>query len=234
MIKKRITQLMALIAFALLCINATIIYYLPMVEDKNNKILELVNKNSENIQTIYQLQQEIALLKNKKMKVTISQGVDSKQYKKLFRDILQSSTIFEDSEIDQYVALVMLTAQTESDFGLVVKQYNSGPALGWFQMEPATEKDLWENYIKYRPKIKQIMEQISHKNVLNTSQLQTNIAYATLMCSLQYKRYVDSGRIKLPAANDRKEQARVWKKVYNTHHGKGTIEKTMHKSLALK
>lgn len=170
---------------------------------------------------------------SKPVRYVISQGVDYKQYKKLFKSILIESKIFTNDEVDKYVGLLLITAQVESDFGRLVQQ-KKGPALGWFQMEPNTEKDIWDNYLKYNPKYQKVVSGLRHNKSLAISELKTNIAYATIMAALQYKRYVDIGKIKLPNENDKSEQAKIWKKYYNTHKGKGTISVALLKSKALK
>lgn len=172
--------------------------------------------------------------KKKPVKYVISQGVaDHKQYKRLFRSILVESKIFDLDEVDKYVGLLLVTVQVESDFGRLVTQ-KKGPAVGWFQMEPNTEKDIWENYLKYNPKYQEIVSGLRHNKSLAIPELQTNIAYATVMAALQYKRYVDVGKIKLPNANDKSAQAKIWKKYYNTYKGKGDVSIAMLKSKALK
>jgi hypothetical protein len=54
--------------------------------------------------------------------------------------------------------LLMGTAAQESHLGTYLHQVGGGPAKGIFQMEPATERDLIKNYIRYRPELhKQMM-----------------------------------------------------------------------------
>ena len=48
--------------------------------------------------------------------------------------------------------LLLGTAIQESRL-VYLKQIGGGPALGLFQMEPATELDLVKNYIWYRPEL---------------------------------------------------------------------------------
>ena len=75
----------------------------------------------------------------------------------------------------------------------------------------------------------EVVENYKHKqNIKGVSELQTNIAYSVIMCAIHYKRY--SKKFKLPQIDDRTGQAQIWKKYYNTMHGKGTIEKAVSKS----
>ena len=45
--------------------------------------------------------------------------------------------------------LLLATALQESDLRNTV-QMGGGPALGYFQMEPATHDDIWANFLRYR------------------------------------------------------------------------------------
>ena len=51
----------------------------------------------------------------------------------------------------------------------------------------------------------------------------SNIALQAVFCRLKYKR----DKYPLPKSNDLKGQAEYWKRVYNTHLGKGTIKHFM-------
>lgn len=50
--------------------------------------------------------------------------------------------------------LLLATACVESRCGAAIKQWPSGPALGIFQIEPATYHDLQCNFLEYRPELK--------------------------------------------------------------------------------
>ena len=110
------------------------------------------------------------------------------------------------------VELLMETCAVESDFMTYNKQIN-GPALGIFQMEPDTLHDIRENYIKYRPELHEFLE----GNLLD-------IEYAIIMARIHYMRVSTS----IPST--RLLRAKYWKKHYNTHLGKGTVDKYMEKA----
>lgn len=192
--------------------------------------------NSFKADDIAALNEKVDLLRQeqrKKIEVRVHQGVSHKQYRGLFRDILKSTNIFgDDNTVSRYADLCLFTAQTESDFGRLVKQVN-GPAKGWFQMEPATEEDLHKNFIAFKPAIKKAVAEVRQSNP-GPDELQSNIAYAVTMCALQYKRYVDLRGDKLPEVGDRDAQASLWKKRYNTHKGKGNEVTARTKALALR
>ena len=114
--------------------------------------------------------------------------------------------------------LVMGTIFQESLCGTYIRQLKGGQALGICQMEPATFKDIIENYLNYNKdlKIKVIVETNVHR--LEAEALEYNLALSIAFCRLHYERY-------LPYLPDSPEgYARVWKCYYNTHLGAGTIE----------
>ena len=50
--------------------------------------------------------------------------------------------------------LLLGTACAESNLGTYLHQVG-GPALGVFQIEPATHTDIWENYLLYRGELRE-------------------------------------------------------------------------------
>ena len=115
--------------------------------------------------------------------------------------------------------LLMGTAMQES--GLVyLRQLGGGPALGLFQMEPATHDDIWTNYIRYRELLQDNMLEMS----MSSGSLVYDLQYAAAMCRIHYLRVSDP----LPDADDVEGLARYWKQYYNTPEGKGTVEEFIH------
>lgn len=112
--------------------------------------------------------------------------------------------------------LLMGTAAQESKLGHYLKQIN-GPALGIYQMEPATYTDILANVL-IRAQINRPILQ-NYKFSDNSDPLIYDLQLATLMCRLQYWRWKEP----LPDANDIEGLANYWKKYYNTAKGKGTI-----------
>lgn len=123
---------------------------------------------------------------------------------------------------DEIVNLLVGTACVESNCGEYIKQIN-GPACGIFQIEPNTAKDIQENYIKYKPDLKYLHDKFYLKSLTLEENLMYNLSYSILMCRLFYK------RIKEPIPKTISGQAAYWKKYYNTHLGKGTIEDYINK-----
>ena len=61
---------------------------------------------------------------------------------------------------DKASALVYRTAMAESGFK-AIKGYTEGnPAMSFWQIEPATANDIYDNYVKYRPHILSLLEKL--------------------------------------------------------------------------
>lgn len=112
--------------------------------------------------------------------------------------------------------LIYYTGLAESEYK-ATRQYGGGPALSYWQIEPATEEDIWKNYISYRPHLKAKLAELVSDGEYD---LETNQLYACAMCRIHYMRVPDA----LPTAGDREGQARYWKQFYNTELGAGTVE----------
>lgn len=110
-----------------------------------------------------------------------------------------------------------------------LKQLGNGPAIGLFQMEPFTYKDLWATYIQPRvqlaEKLRELASYASYTILLPppAEEMGWNIRYAAAMCRVFYRRLPDA----LPAADDAHGMAALWKARYNTPAGKGTIEQAL-------
>lgn len=125
--------------------------------------------------------------------------------------------------------LVTATACHESRCGHYLKQVN-GPALGPWQIEPATHRDLFDNFLRYRPEHRRNLlllaarcctdERLERIDIEQLErQLVTNLAYGAAVCRLLYFRRPEQ----LPPANNPYLQAEYWKAHYNTQLGKGTV-----------
>ena len=128
-------------------------------------------------------------------------------------------------ELDMYseeaCLLVVGTAIQESRLHYL-KQIPSGIAKGICQMEEATHDDIWDNFLKYKPEIKERLLGLTNQSMDLVDQLKGNLYYAVAMCRIHYYRVSEA----LP--NDLKGMARYWKKYYNTELGKGTVEEFIH------
>ena len=103
-----------------------------------------------------------------------------------------------------------------------LKGYGEGnPAIGFWQIEPATMNDMITNYIKYRSHYK--------KNLISLGMnfgkdkiisVMSNMAIQAALCRLHYRRDKDP----IPSWDDLEAQGKYWKKVYNTFEGRGTVD----------
>lgn len=112
------------------------------------------------------------------------------------------------------VNLLLLTALAES--GLRKLKQVKGPALGVYQIEPSTHKDLWDNWLvqdKYSDARKLIQRSCDDALIYN-------LRYATQIARCKY--YRKPGAI--PNARDVPGFAAYWKRHYNTASGAGTVE----------
>ena len=91
-------------------------------------------------------------------------------------------------------------------------------ARGVFQMEPTTHDDIWR-WLRARPELAKRVEALSIRGQ-SAKELETNIWYAAAMCRAHYLRVREA----LPEHNEIEGQAAYWKRYYNTHHGKGTVQ----------
>jgi hypothetical protein len=112
--------------------------------------------------------------------------------------------------------LVLGTGITESRLRYI-KQLGSGPALGIYQMEPATFADINENYLRYRPEGRRIEDLRDGRITTKAEEVIYNLVYATAMTRAHYRRQTES----LPNENDAMGMAQYWKDHYNTHLGAG-------------
>ena len=117
------------------------------------------------------------------------------------------------------INLLLGTALMESRLKHLIQKPNC-PALGLFQMEPATHEDIWNNFLKYKTSLAEKVSGLIAPKPDNETQLKTNLAYATAMCRVHYYR----APTKLPEAEDLDGLAHYWKKYYNTELGAGKPE----------
>ena len=126
--------------------------------------------------------------------------------------------------------LLLGTALQESGLRYL-KQLGGGPALGVYQMEPATHQDIWINYLNAREDLKykvlewheesMIDDPVNAEEVTRQPSAMTwNLAYATAMARVHYLRVPEP----LPEAHNVMDMAEYWKAHFNTPRGAGTPE----------
>lgn len=136
-----------------------------------------------------------------------------------FRDLIIEPTLEElGLHSVSAVELLLGTAIQESRLSYL-KQLGGGPAMGPFQMEPATHDDIFENYLQYQEGLRQrVMAQVRGGFEPDAMNMAGNLYYACAMCRVHYRRVREA----LPPAGDLPGQAAYWKQYYNTPLGRGT------------
>ncbi|QDP54496.1 MAG: hypothetical protein Unbinned5336contig1001_28 [Prokaryotic dsDNA virus sp.] len=134
--------------------------------------------------------------------------------------IIESTLKKVDLYSQEAASLIYETGMAESRY-VALEQSGGGPALGFFQCEPATLHDCIDNYIKYRPELQESLSSLGFLADDPEYSLQTNIAVQVYFCRIKYR------RDKEPIPKTLKGRAEYWKKVYNTEGGKGTVEHYM-------
>ncbi|MDL2262466.1 hypothetical protein LJC11_03070 [Bacteroidales bacterium OttesenSCG-928-I21] len=139
--------------------------------------------------------------------------MNKNQLRDLIKRVLRELDLYSKNAED----LLMGTAAQESHLGEYIRQIK-GPALGIFQMEPATFSDIENNYLRYKPDLKAKIKAIANIQDFSAEQLEYNLALAICMCRVHYL------RVKSPIPSSLDGYARYWKEHYNTHKGRGTVE----------
>jgi hypothetical protein len=117
--------------------------------------------------------------------------------------------------------LILLTGYVESRYEYVAQV--NGPARSFWQVEPTTALDHYENYIRHREPLRSQIDCFLTEDSTIRNELTMNMAFAVIMARLVYRRRPTP----IPAIDDLKGQAHIWKKDYNTHLGAGSEEKFM-------
>lgn len=119
--------------------------------------------------------------------------------------------------------LVLGTALHESH-ARYIRQIK-GPAMGIYQMEPATHYDLHQNFLRFNTPLKIRVNQYAgffSGDLPDPGELIGNLFYATAMCRIHYR------RLKAPLpTNEPYALAQYWKDFYNTRLGKGTVPQAL-------
>lgn len=125
--------------------------------------------------------------------------------------------------------LLLVTVAVESSMGKYIKQVK-GPALGIFQIEPDSHKDLWDNFINFNPEIKSKLLAMLPDNARGDGPfamsarhncLISNMAYSACIARLIYFRYPDP----MPSFDDKDGMWEFYKKRYNSSLGATTKDK---------
>ena len=140
--------------------------------------------------------------------------INKNDLKRLIEQVTKGIGLHSDSATN----LLLGTAAQESGFGKYLYQKGNGPARGIFQIEPTTEKDLWNRIIYPRCALAEKIFEVGRVNAPNVLHLAGNLIYQIIMARIKYF----SIPTPLPPHEDTEGMALYWKKYYNTYLGKGT------------
>ena len=125
--------------------------------------------------------------------------------------------------------LMLATGMVESGYQFI-HQNGTGPALGFWQMEPFTHDDCWDNYIKYHSNLGLALLSMTtcRGNRPDASEMMFNMRYACAMARLKYLRletpFGARPAMPIPNPDDSAAMANLWVNGYNAG-GAGTPAK---------
>lgn len=140
--------------------------------------------------------------------------MEKKKLKELITSVLKELNLYSGDAVN----LLMGTAAQESHLGKYRKQLGGGPALGIFQMEPATFNDIVNNYLRYKPELASRIERVARISRFKAEDIENNDLLAICMARVHYL------RVREAIPFDLEGWARYWKRYFNTPLGKGTEE----------
>lgn len=97
-----------------------------------------------------------------------------------------------------------------------LRQLGNGPALGFWQMEPATHNDCWNNFLAFRGPLRAAVVNLG--KTCQPEEMMWSLRYAAAMCRIKYFRSPK------PLPTNSQSSADMWLSVYNAG-GKGTTDK---------
>ncbi len=119
--------------------------------------------------------------------------------------------------------LIVATLSQESLGGCYVRQVK-GPALGVYQMEPATYDSLWAHYISQDDQLaRRILNSCQYLQRPTSEHLVWNLKLATMMTRIFYRQIHEA----LPAKGDIEGIWNYYKRFYNTVKGAATRDQFM-------
>jgi hypothetical protein len=114
--------------------------------------------------------------------------------------------------------LLIATCAQETRMGVYLHQTGHGPALGIYQMEPATLADLWGNFITGSARFKPAIDACMVPGIDPDDQIIWNLGFATAVARLNYYRVKEP----LPKSVDFDSLWHYYKSHWNTDLGAAT------------
>lgn len=151
--------------------------------------------------------------------------INLEQYEKhVLRPVLETMGMVSENAVQ----LMIGTALQESRFEYLV-QLEEGPAVGFFQMEPATSEDIMYRYVQnkdhhFRDMVQTASQLVSPWNLSPAAlrlHVLSNLRLQVVLARLKY--YMVPAAIPDTLAG----QSKYWKQYYNTPLGAGTADEYM-------
>ena len=144
----------------------------------------------------------------------VGRGMYTKQFRThIIRPTLKHLGVYHGATED----LLFCTVSHESLGGRLLKQV-SGSALGAYQIEPRTHNDLWDNYLKYKPRLSAKVKLLCVK--CDAEETIYNMRYATAIAYLVYER----AKSPIPKTSNLYVLGAFYKRYYNTYLGSATVK----------
>lgn len=118
-------------------------------------------------------------------------------------------------DLNSPAAQVLLIGTALAESGAAKLMQVKGPAIGIFQMEPATFQDCIDNYLSYRQPLFTKIKALGLAGAVDPQQMAGNLYLAAAMCRIKYER----SAFPLPLPEDAAGMAHLHKIVYNTALG---------------
>lgn len=148
-------------------------------------------------------------------------GLDVKQFREY---VVDATLAYLAPEIPDSLAaqrLLMGTALHESRLTYLDQlSPGPGPALGLWQIEASSHRDLWYSWLEFRPEIAHKVNSLAAPHPSRLEQLRTNAMYACAMARVHYRRV----REPLPPGGNIRALAEYAKTYFNTWQGKALVE----------
>lgn len=113
------------------------------------------------------------------------------------------------------------TAIMESD--LKYLQQEGGPAVSFFQLEPATVDDIYVRYLSVNLELKAYVDGLKLMGFPLIVNVQSNPLFSCALARVKY--WMDPE----PLPTNLEGIAKTWKRVYNTEEGAGTVSQFLYK-----
>lgn len=146
-----------------------------------SKKLDKLNKELESLKTITPPSDKDikSLINTSSYNVT---GIHPKQLRSVISVVLK---YLGEKDI-KWIDLLAITSQVESESGKYIKQCK-GPAVGIFQIEPATEKEVWKYFISKNKNLNDKITKLRVQATISKNELEYNLAYSVAIAYSIYK-----------------------------------------------